>query len=67
MISGVVLIVFGTIGILARRPTRDPTGDEEAVNLRELGTAREEPGPALDPRRRQQEPSASQSVPQPRR
>jgi hypothetical protein len=67
MISGAVLVLFGAIGILARRPTRDPTDDEEAAQLRELGTLREEPRPVLDPRRWRQEPSAenvSQAAPQ---
>jgi hypothetical protein len=64
MISGAVLVLFGAIGILARRPTRGPTDDTEVAHdaeaalFRELDALREEPPPVLAPSRRKQEPSA---------
>ena len=72
MISGAVLVLFGAIGILARRPTRDPTDDTEVAHdaeaalLHELAELREEPPPALTAQSRPAE-SGRQAARQPRR
>ena len=72
MISGAVLVLFGAIGILARRPTRCPTDypeaahDAEAAFLRELGELREDPPPASTAPSRPAE-SGRQAARQPRR
>jgi hypothetical protein len=76
MISGAVLVLFGAVGILARRPRRGPTDDTEvardaeAALFRELDALREEPPPVLVRTRRKQETSAEsgrQAARQPRR